>query len=48
MKITLATKQPLEDDTVWSYPLAELEDLLAERPDDEFEYYQGRLYEKGE
>ena len=46
--ITKATKQPLETDTAWSFDISELEYVLDEHNGEDFLYYKGRLYEKGE
>lgn len=46
IKIKLATKQPIEDDNHWSYPVSELDYLLEKEDEDAtFLLYDDRLYE---
>ena len=44
IKISKATKQPIENEDVWSYPISELE-YLMETGGGEFLLWDGRLYE---
>ena len=46
IKIKLATEQPIETYSYWSYPVEELDHILENAEDgDTYLYFQGRLYE---
>lgn len=49
IKIIRATEQPIESYTYWSYPVEELEHILANAEDDGVDetylYFEGRLYQ---
>lgn len=46
IKVIFATKQPIENDEYWSYPIDELDHIFeVAEYGDVYLYYDGRLYE---